>query len=74
MEKPIDRLLEGVTGDLCVVLAASKQGYVETALEACVLAREKLQTVREELLRSFPDRNDEDQEYGIADPAHDYDS
>ena len=73
MEKPIDRLLEGVTGDLCVVLTASEHGYVETALEACMLAREKLQTVREELLRSFPDRNN-DQQYGIADPAHDYDS
>lgn len=66
MESPIDLLLEGVTGDLCVVLTASEQGYVETALEACVLAREKLQIVREELLRSFPDSNE--------DSAHDYDS
>ena len=74
MEKPIDRLVESLAGDLCVVITASEHGYVETALEAWVLAREKLQTVREELLRSFPARNTEDQEHGIADPAHDYDS
>jgi hypothetical protein len=63
MEKSIDRLLEGVTGHLCVVITASKHGYVETALEAWMLAREKLQSVRYELLRSFH-RNNQDTEQG----------
>jgi len=62
---PIQRLIRDVKGDLNVVVAASKEGYRETALEACLLAKEKLQAIREELLRPEP---------GIADPRHDYDS
>jgi hypothetical protein len=62
---PIQRLIQDVTGDLHVVVAASKEGYRETALEACLLAKEKLQAIREELLRPEP---------GIADPRYDYDS
>jgi hypothetical protein len=62
---PIQRLIHDVTGDLGVVVAASEQGFRETALEACLLAKEKLQAIREELLRPEP---------GIADPRYDYDS
>jgi hypothetical protein len=62
---PIQRLIHDVTGNLYVVVAASEQGYRETALEACLLAKEKLQAIREELLRPDP---------GIADPRSDYDS
>ena len=62
---PIQRLIHDVTGDLHVVVAASEQGFRETALEACLLAKEKLQAIREELLRPEP---------GIADPRYDYDS
>jgi hypothetical protein len=62
---PIQRLIRDVTGDLHVVVAASKEGYRETALEACLLAKEKLQAIREELLRPEP---------GIADPRYDYNS
>jgi predicted amidohydrolase YtcJ len=54
-----------VDGHLHVVRAASEQGYIETALEACLSAKEKLQAIREELLRPEP---------GIADPRHDYNS
>jgi len=46
-------------------LRQAKQGYHETALEACVSAKEKLQAIREELLRPEP---------GITDPRYDYDS
>jgi hypothetical protein len=62
---PIQRLIHDVTGDLHIVVAASEHGYRETALEACLLAKEKLQAIREELLRPGP---------GIADPRYDYDS
>jgi hypothetical protein len=62
---PIQRLIRDVTGDLSVVVAASEQGFRETALEACLLAKEKLQAIREELLRPEP---------GIADRRYDYDS
>jgi hypothetical protein len=62
---PIQRLIREVTGDLNVVVAASQEGYRETALEACLLAKEKLQAIRDELLRPEP---------GIADPRYDYDS
>ena len=62
---PIQRLIQDVTGDLRVVVAASEQGYRETALEACLLAKQKLQAIREKLLRPEP---------GIADPRYDYDS
>jgi hypothetical protein len=62
---PIQRLIQDVTGDLHVVVAANEQGFRETALEACLLAKEKLQAIREELLRPKP---------GIADPRYDYDS
>ena len=62
---PIQRLIHDVTGDLYVVVAASEHGYRETALEACLSAKEKLQAIREELLRPEP---------GIADPRHDYNS
>src|ERR1700737_2264965 len=51
---PIQRPIRDVTGDLHVVVAASEQGYRETALEACLLAKEKLQAIREELLRPEP--------------------
>jgi len=60
---PIQRLIHDVTGDLGVVVAASEQGFRETALEACLLAKEKLQAIREELLRPEP---------GIADPRYDF--
>jgi hypothetical protein len=62
---PIQRLIHDVTGDLGVVVAASEQGFRETALEACLLAKEKLQAIREELLRPEP---------GIADRRYDFDS
>ena len=48
---PLQRLIHDVTGDLHVVVAASKHGYRETALEACLSDKEKLQAIREELLR-----------------------
>jgi hypothetical protein len=44
-------------------VAASEQGYVETALEACLSAKEKLQAIREELLKPEP---------AITAPRHDY--
>ena len=59
---PIQLLVREVTRDLHVVVAASELGYRETALEACLLAKEKLQAIREELLRPEP---------GIADPRYD---
>jgi hypothetical protein len=62
---PIQRLIRDVTDDLHIVVAATEQGYRETALEACVSANEKLQAIREELLRPEPQ---------IADPRFDYDS
>jgi hypothetical protein len=61
---PIQHLIREVTGDLHVVVVASENGYRETALEACLQAKEKLQAIREELLRS---------KAGIADPRYDYD-
>jgi hypothetical protein len=63
--EPIHRLIDDVNDHLHVVKAASEQGYIETALEACLSAKEKLQAIREELLRPEP---------GIADPRHDYNS
>jgi len=63
--KPIHRLLHDVDGHLRVVRAASEQGYIETALEACLSAKETLQSIRKELLRPEP---------GTADPRHDYNS
>jgi hypothetical protein len=45
---PIQRLIHDVSGDLSVV-AASDYGYREAALEACLLAKEKLQAIREEV-------------------------
>jgi hypothetical protein len=54
-----------LTADLHVVATASEQGYRETALEACLLGKEKLQAIREELLRP---------EAGVANPLYDYDS
>ncbi len=62
---PLQRLIHDVTGDLHVVVVASEHGYRETALEACLSAKEKLQAIREELLRPEP---------GIADPRYDYES
>jgi hypothetical protein len=62
---PIHRLIHDVDNHLQVVRAASDRGYVETALEACLSAKEKLQAIREELLRPEP---------GIADPRYDYNS
>jgi hypothetical protein len=61
----IQRLIHDLTGDLQVVATASEQGYRETALEACLLGKEKLQAIREELLRPEP---------GSADPLYHYDS
>jgi hypothetical protein len=63
--EPIHRLIHDVDDHLQIVRAASAQGYIETALEACLSAKEKLQAIREELLRPVP---------GIADPRHDYNS
>ena len=63
--EPIHRLIHDVNDHLHVVCAASEQGYLETALEACLSAKEKLQAIREELLKPEP---------GIADSRHDYDS
>ena len=63
--EPIRRLIHDVNDHLHVGRAASEQGYIETALEACLSAKEKLQSIREELLRPDP---------GIADPRHDYNS
>jgi hypothetical protein len=60
---PIQRMIRDVTGHLYVVVAASEQGYVETALEACLSAKEKLQAIREELLKPEP---------AITAPRHDY--
>jgi hypothetical protein len=62
---PLQRLIHDVTGDLHVVVAASEHGYRETALEACLSAKEKLQAIRDELLRPEPP---------IADPRYDYES
>jgi len=62
---PIQHLILDVTGDLQVLVAASEHGFRETALEACLLAKEKLQAIREELLRPDPE---------IADPRYEYDS
>jgi hypothetical protein len=61
----MQHLIHDVTGDLHVVVVASEHGYRETALEACLSAKEKLQAIREELLR---------RERGIADPRYDYES
>jgi hypothetical protein len=61
--RPIHRLIHDVDNDLQVVRTASEWGFVETALEACLSAKEKLQAIREELLRPEP---------GITDPRHDY--
>jgi len=63
--EPIHRLIHDVDSHLHVVRAASEKGYIEAALEACLSAKEKLQAIREELLRPEP---------GIADPRHDYNS
>jgi hypothetical protein len=65
MEKPIQRMVRDVSNHLHVVVAATEHGFVETALEACLSATEKLRSIREVLLR--PER-------GIADPRHDYNS
>jgi hypothetical protein len=62
---PIRRLVHEVTESLHVVVAASECGYRQTALEACLSAKEKLHTIREELLRS---------EIGIATLKYDCDS
>ena len=63
--RPIHRLIHDIDNHLKVVRAASEWGYFETALEACLSAKEKLRAIREELLRP---------ESGIADPRHDYNS
>jgi hypothetical protein len=55
---PIHRLIHDVSDDLHVVRAASEQGYIETALEACLSAKEKLQSIREVLLRPEPGTTD----------------
>jgi hypothetical protein len=63
--EPIHRLIHDVSDDLHVVRAATEQGYIETALEACLSAKEKLQSIREVLLKPEP---------ATADPRHDYNS
>lgn len=59
---PIEHLIHDVTRDLHVVVVADEHGFRETALEACLLAKEKLQAIREALLR--PDA-------GAANPRYD---
>jgi hypothetical protein len=63
--EPIHRLIHDVNDHMQVVRAASEHGYIETALEACLSAKEKLQSIRDELLRPEP---------GFADPLHEYSS
>jgi hypothetical protein len=62
---PVYRMIHDVRNHMQVVITATEQGYIETALEACLSAKEKLQMIRETLLTPGP---------GIADPRHDYDS
>jgi hypothetical protein len=62
---PIHRLIHDVSDDLHVVRAASEQGYIETALEACLSAKEKLQSIREVLLRPEPSTTDLRHDCGI---------
>jgi hypothetical protein len=62
---PIDQLIHDLTNHLHVILAAKELGYVETALEACLSAKEVLQAIRERLLTPRTMN---------ADPFHDYDS
>jgi|HubBroStandDraft_1064217.scaffolds.fasta_scaffold39199_1 hypothetical protein len=59
---PIKHLIHDVTRDLHVVVTADEHGFRETALEACLLAKEKLQAIREALLRPDP---------GAANPRYD---
>jgi hypothetical protein len=47
---PILRLIRCLGNDLTVILAANELGYVETALEACLSAKETLQVIRKTLL------------------------
>jgi len=51
---PIKHLIHDVTRDLHIVVAANEHGFRETALEACLSAKEKLQAIREALLRPEP--------------------
>jgi hypothetical protein len=62
---PIYELIDDLKNHLDVILAANELGYVETALEAWLSAKEVLQVIRKTLLtpRSMN-----------ADPHHDYDS
>ena len=62
---PVSRMIHDVKNHLHVVRVATEHGYIETALEACLSAKEKLQMIRETLLTPEP---------GIADARHDYDS
>lgn len=62
---PIFRMIHDVKNHLHVVGLATENGYIETALEACLSAKEKLQAIRETLLTPEP---------GIADSRYDYDS
>ncbi len=57
--------VKNLTNHLHVILAANELGYIETALEACLSAKEVLQAIRETLLTPRTMN---------ADPFHDYDS
>ena len=62
---PIQRLIRDVTGDLHVVVAARRKAIAKPLWKPACWPKEKLQAIREELLRPEP---------GIADPRYDYDS
>jgi hypothetical protein len=62
---PIYELIDDLKNHLHVILAANELGYVETALETWLSAKEVLQVIREALLTPRTMN---------ADPYHDYDS
>jgi hypothetical protein len=49
--RPIRQLIGDLNEHVSVILSASDLGYVESALEAQVLAREVLDAIRSELLK-----------------------
>jgi hypothetical protein len=49
--RPIRQLMRDLNEHLSVILSASDLGYVESALEAQVLAKEVLDAIRSELLK-----------------------
>jgi hypothetical protein len=62
---PIYELIDDLKNHLDVILAANELGYVETALEAWLSAKEVLQVIRKTLLTP---------RIMNADPHRDYDS